>query len=82
MSEQETSVKITPTMTYQKLLEMNDTQIKILAKLENLEALPERIRVVELDLARLRWIEKVAYAGLTASVTAVIGLIFSFFKGA
>jgi hypothetical protein len=82
MSEQESTVKITATMTYQKLLEMNDTQIKILTKLENLESLPERIRTVELDLARLRWIEKVAYAGLTASVTAVIGLIFSFFKGA
>lgn len=82
MSEQENIVKITPTMTYQKLLEVSDTQIKILTKLENLEALPERIRVVELDLAKLKWIEKVAYTGLTASVVSVIGLIFSSFKGA
>lgn len=82
MPEQETAVKITPTMTYAKLLEMNDTQIKILTKLENLESLPERMRQVELDLARLRWIEKIAYTGLTASLGAVIGIIFQLIRGA
>lgn len=82
MSEQETTVKITPTMTYQKLLEMNDTQIKILTKLENLESLPDRMRQVELDLARLKWIEKVAYTGLASSLGAVIGIFFQLIKGA
>jgi hypothetical protein len=36
---------------------------------------PERIREVELTLARLAWIERIAYTGLTGSAIAIIGLI-------
>jgi hypothetical protein len=62
-------------MIYQKQIEMNDTQLKMLVKLDNLDDVPDRIRDVELSLARLAWIERIAYAGLTGSVIAVIGLI-------
>jgi hypothetical protein len=64
-------------MIYQKQLEMNDTQIKMLEKLDNLESVPERIREVELELARLAWIEKIAYTGLSAALVAIIGLLIS-----
>jgi hypothetical protein len=64
-------------MIYQKQIEMNDTQIKMLEKLENLESVPERIREVELQLARLAWIERIAYAGLTGAVVAIIGLLIN-----
>jgi hypothetical protein len=33
------------------------------------------LREVELTLARLAWIEKIAYTGLAASVVSLIGLI-------
>jgi len=33
---------------------------------------PDRIRDVELSLARLAWIEKIAYTGLAAGVTGLI----------
>jgi hypothetical protein len=62
-------------MIYQKQIEMNDTQLKMLVKLDNLDDVPDRIRDVELSLARLAWIERIAYTGLTASVIALIGLI-------
>jgi hypothetical protein len=62
-------------MIYQKQIEMNDTQLKMLVKLDNLDDVPDRIRDVELSLARLAWIERIAYTGLTASAIAVIGLI-------
>jgi hypothetical protein len=77
MSDETTSVRITQTMIYQKQIEMNDTQIKMLEKLENLESVPERIREVELELARLAWIERVAYAGLTGAVVALVGLLIN-----
>lgn len=75
MAEETNSVRITQQMIYQKQIEMNDTQLKMLVKLDNLDDVPDRIREVELSLARLAWIERIAYTGLTASVVAVIGLI-------
>jgi hypothetical protein len=75
MSEETQSVRITQQMIYQKQIEMNDTQLKMLVKLDNLDDVPDRIRDLELSLARLAWIERIAYTGLTGSVIAVIGLI-------
>jgi hypothetical protein len=77
MSEETTGVRITQQMIYQKQIEMNDTQLKMLVKLDNLDDVPDRIREVELSLARLAWIERIAYTGLTGSVVAIIGLIAS-----
>jgi len=75
MSEETSSVRITQQMIYQKQIEMNDTQLKMLVKLDNLDDVPDRIRDLELSLARLAWIERIAYTGLTASLIAVIGLV-------
>jgi hypothetical protein len=72
MAEETTGVRITQQMIYQKQIEMNDTQLKMLVKLDNLDDVPDRIRDVELSLARLAWIEKIAYTGLAAGVTGLI----------
>jgi prophage DNA circulation protein len=77
MSEETTGVRITQQMIYQKQIEMNDTQLKMLVKLDNLDDVPDRIREVELSLARLAWIERIAYTGLTASAIAIIGLLIN-----
>jgi prophage DNA circulation protein len=77
MADETTSVRITQQMIYQKQIEMNDTQLKMLVKLDNLDDVPERIREVELTLARLAWIERIAYTGLTASAVSIIGLLIS-----
>jgi prophage DNA circulation protein len=77
MAEETTGVRITQHMIYQKQLEMNDTQLKMLVKLDNLDDVPDRIREVELSLARLAWIEKIAYTGLAAALTALLSAIIS-----
>jgi hypothetical protein len=77
MAEETTGVRITQHMIYQKQLEMNDTQLKMLVKLDNLDDVPDRIREVELSLARLAWIEKIAYTGLVAGVVALIGSLLN-----
>jgi hypothetical protein len=77
MAEETTGVRITQQIIYQKQLEMNDTQLKMLVKLDNLDDVPDRIREVELSLARLAWIEKIAYTGLAAGVVALIGSLLN-----
>ena len=77
MSEETTSVRITQADIYKKQLEHSEILTKVLQKLDHLDDVPERIREVELTLARLAWIERVAYTGLTASLVAIVGLLIT-----
>jgi hypothetical protein len=78
MSEEKTSsVRITQGDIYKKQLEHGDILIKVLQKLDHLDDVPDRIREVELTLARLAWVERIAYTGLTAAVVALIGLLIN-----
>lgn len=75
MPEETTGVKITQQAIYAKQLEHGETLIKILEKLDHLDDVPNRIREVELTLARLAWIEKIAYTGLAAGITGLISAL-------
>ena len=77
MSDETTSVRITQADIYKKQLEHSEILTKVLQKLDHLDDVPERIREVELTLARLAWIERVSYTGLTAAVVAIIGLLIT-----
>jgi hypothetical protein len=77
MSEETSSVRITQADIYKKQLEHGQILIQVLQKLDHLDDVPDRIREVELTLARLAWIERVAYTGLTAAVVAIIGLLIT-----
>ena len=70
-----TSVRVTQVDIYKKQLEHGEILIKVLQKLDNLDDVPDRLREVELTLARLFWVEKVAYAGLGAAIVSMIGLL-------
>jgi hypothetical protein len=75
MAEDTTGVRITQNAIYQKQLEHGEILIQVLQKLDHLDEVPSRLREVELTLARLAWIEKIAYTGLTAGVISLIGAI-------
>lgn len=77
MAEETTSVRITQADIYKKQLEHGQILVQVLQKLDHLDDVPERIREVELTLARLAWIERVAYTGLTAAVVSIIGLLMT-----
>ena len=77
MADESTSVRITQADIYKKQLEHGEILVKVLQKLDHLDDVPDRIREVELTLARLAWIERIAYAGLTASVLSITGLVFT-----
>jgi hypothetical protein len=75
MADETTSVRVTQADIYKKQLEHGEILIKVLQKLDNLDDVPERLREVELTLARLFWVEKVAYAGLGAAIVSMLGLL-------
>jgi len=75
MADEITSVRVTQADIYKKQLEHGEILIKVLQKLDNLDDVPERLREVELTLARLFWVEKIAYAGLGAAIVSMIGLL-------
>jgi hypothetical protein len=75
MGDENTSVRVTQADIYKKQLEHGEILIKVLQKLDNLDDVPDRLREVELTLARLFWVEKVAYAGLGAAIVSMIGLL-------
>jgi hypothetical protein len=77
MSDETTSVRITQADIYNKQLEHGQILIQVLQKLDHLDDVPDRIREVELTLARLAWIERVAYTGLTAAIVSIIGLLLT-----
>lgn len=80
MADETTNVRITQQTIYQELREVKETQIQILEKLKHLDDVPDRLRQVELDLARLAWIERIAYTGLSAGIVSIIGLIVALIK--
>ena len=75
MADESSSVRITQADIYKKQLEHSEILTKVLQKLDHLDDVPDRIREVELTLARLFWIERIAYAGLGAAILSMIGLL-------
>jgi hypothetical protein len=75
MADETNSVRVTQVDIYKKQLEHGEILVKVLQKLDNLDDVPDRLREVELTLARLFWVEKVAYAGLGAAIVSMIGLL-------
>ena len=78
MGEDTTGVRITQNAIYQKQLEHGEILIQVLQKLDHLDEVPNRLREVELTLARLAWIEKIAYTGLAAGIAGFISALFAF----
>ena len=77
MADENHSVRITQADIYKKQLEHGEILVKVLQKLDHLDDVPDRIREVELTLARLAWIERVAYTGLAAAVVSLVGLLIN-----
>lgn len=69
--------RVTLQMLYDKQLENEKLLIQLSSRLTAIEAVPQRVREIELRQARSAWVEKVAYAALIAGVTALIGGIMS-----
>lgn len=69
--------RVTLQMLYEKQLENQKLLIELATKMGNLDSLPERVTELEIQQAKMQWIEKIAYAALTAGLGAVIAAIFN-----
>lgn len=74
-TERQPVARVTMNMLYEKQLENERLLIQLSSRLTAIEGLPERVHSLEMSDARGAWIEKVAYAALTAGVAAVIATI-------
>lgn len=70
-------VRITNQMMYAKLLELSENQIEILVEMRQLKDVPDRLHHVELEQARVAWIEKIALAGLGSGIIAIGTSLFN-----
>jgi hypothetical protein len=82
MADEQPHVRITNLMMYEKLMDINENQIHMMAELKHLSALPERVRAIEAKQERQDWIIKGAIAAFLASIAATITLIFKQIFGA
>ena len=77
MPEETQSVRITQAQIYEKLLEINEVQIEMVAELRGLRDLPGRVNEIEQQVARMEWLEKLAFAALGSGVTGFIAALWS-----
>lgn len=77
MSESTTHVKVTINDLYREQQETNKLLIKTVAHLEQLADVPDRMRAAEVEIAKMKWVEKIAYAALSGSVVSIISLIIN-----
>jgi hypothetical protein len=81
MAEETTGVRITQQAIYAKQLEHGEILVRLLEKIDHLDDVPARMREVEITLARLAWIEKVAYTGLTSGLVGLVSAILPLLLG-
>ncbi len=70
-------VKVTINDLYKEQQETNKLLIQLASELKGMSDLPTRVRDIELAQARISWIEKVAYTGLTSGVIALITAVMT-----
>ena len=80
MSEmQPAHVKVTINDLYKEQQETNKLLIQLASELKGMADLPDRVRSIELQQARMEWIDRIAKTGLGAGIlgfgTALVNLL-------
>jgi len=75
----QSSVRITNVQVYEKLLEVSNTQIEMVAELRGLKYLPQKVAEIDNRLSKVELIAKLVYgvygAVLGAVAVALVGLL-------
>ena len=79
MAEESASIRITNYQVYEKLLEVSNVQIEMVAELRGLKYLPQKVADIDNRLAKVELIAKLVYgvygAILGAVAIALVGLL-------
>jgi len=69
--------RVTLQVLYEKQIESQNLLIELTTKMSSLEGIVGRVNQLEIKQAKFEWIEKVAYASLTAGIGAIIVAIMN-----
>jgi hypothetical protein len=72
-----THVKVTINDLYKEQQETNKLLIQLASELKGLSDLPDRVRSLELELARMAWIDRIAKTALGGAVVSFIAAMFT-----
>lgn len=73
-------VKVTINDLYKEQQETNKLLIQLASELKGLSDLPDRVRSLELELARMEWIDRIAKTALGGAIVSFIAAMFTILR--
>jgi hypothetical protein len=73
-------VKVTINDLYKEQQETNKLLIQLASELKGLSDIPDRVRGVELEIAKLQWIDIIARTALGGAIVSFVATIFALLK--
>ena len=70
-------VKVTINDLYKEQQETNKLRLQLASELKGLSDLPDRVRSLELELARMEWIDRIAKTALGGAVVSFVAAMFT-----
>jgi hypothetical protein len=77
---QGTHVKVTINDLYKEQQETNKLLIQLASELKGLSDIPDRVRSVELEIAKLQWIDIIAKTALGGALVSFIATLFALIR--
>jgi hypothetical protein len=77
---QGTHVKVTINDLYKEQQETNKLLIQLASELKGLSDIPDRVRAVELQVARMQWIDTIAKTALGGAIVSFVATLFALVK--
>jgi hypothetical protein len=75
MAEEHNTIRITNAQVYAELLEVKAIQLEAVIELRNMKALPDKVAMIENELARLKVIAGLAYGMFAAVLAGVVAAV-------
>jgi hypothetical protein len=73
MAEESSSVRITNYQVYEKLLEVSNVQIEMVAELRGLKYLPQKVAEIDNRLSKVELVARLVY-GVYGAVLGAVGI--------
>lgn len=73
-------VKVTINDLYKEQQETNKLLIQLASELKGLSDLPDRVRTVEIQQARMEWIDRIAKTALGGAIVSFVATVFNLFS--
>ena len=73
-------VKVTINDLYKEQQETNKLLIQLASELKGLSDLPDRVRSLELELARMEWIDRIAKTALGGAIVSFVAAMFTILR--